>query len=315
MDLGRRQGRKREGGARRIAVRHRGHLPDVEAVGRKHTCDGLYQRQPHDAVRHRRAALGRRAVRVVRRAAKHAAESVRVGASFRIHGRERGRREDRDLGGRRRSAGGAVRAALHRKGRHQKHLRYGLLYVDEHRHRAHALKARLDHDARRGRRRTKAAICSRGQRVCRRSGDTMASRRAQDDRDVRRDRADRAQRPRHGWSLYRPCVHRARRAALGRARARHCLRHYARHGQGALCQSGARIDRLSGGRRHARDGERCRIRHQMPRGRRRSVRQQLLDAVPGGRARLQGGASGGHREHRARRGVSCGTHRGGMDGR
>ena len=34
----------------------------------------------------------------------------------------------------------------------------------------------LDHDARRSRRRAKAAICSRGQRVCRRSGDTMASR-------------------------------------------------------------------------------------------------------------------------------------------
>ena len=57
----------------------------------------------------------------------------------------------------------------------------------------------------------------------------------------------------------RPGVHRTGRAALGRARARHRLRHYARHGQGALCQSGARIDRLSGGRRHARDGERRRI--------------------------------------------------------
>ena len=79
----------------------------------------------------------RRAVRAVRRAARDAARDLPVGgAARRDEGRARPARLHPDHGRRGRSAGGAVRAGLHRAGRRQVHVRHRRVPADERRRRA-----------------------------------------------------------------------------------------------------------------------------------------------------------------------------------
>ena len=100
--------------ARRAALRHHRHLAALEAH-RRRARDRRHQRLAHAALRHPRAALGRRAARAARRPARRAARAA-------CRQRRGLRRDRREFGGdgpdrrdRRRPAGGAVRPGLLRR--------------------------------------------------------------------------------------------------------------------------------------------------------------------------------------------------------
>ena len=103
----------------------------------------------------------------------------------------------------------------------------------------------------------RASLRARGRRVHRRRRRPVAARRARDHRDSRpRSKRWRRTVPDAGGVVPGPGVHRPRRAALGRLRARHHGRPLARHDQGPHRSRGARVDRVPERGRAARDAAR-----------------------------------------------------------
>ena len=131
-------------------------------------------------------------------------------------------------GHRRRSAGGALRPAVHEARPDQKHLRHRMLHAAEHRHARRPVVEpagyydRLEtwrHDR----------VRTRRQRLRRRRGRAVAARRPWPDSQVRRSRSTRGIGPRQWRRLFRSGVRRTRRSALGFLRARFDLRPHPRH--------------------------------------------------------------------------------------
>jgi glycerol kinase len=115
--------------------------------------------------------------------------------------------------------------------------------------------------------------------------------------------------------LLRAGAHRARLAPLGPLRPRHDRRPHPRLGQGGARPRGARIDRLPDRRRRARAGGRVWRAGAFAQGRRWRGRQQVADAVPGGRARGAGDRARGRGDDRARRRLPGGDRYRAVDGR
>ena len=124
-------GAREKAEAGRLFVRHGGHLAHLENDGRAHLCDGLYQRQPHHAVQHPNAVLGRGHLPPAGHPHGHATRGVRFQQGVR-HGEYPGR-GGAHRGHCGRPAGRAVRPDVLCPGRGKKHLWHGMLFADEHR--------------------------------------------------------------------------------------------------------------------------------------------------------------------------------------
>ena len=113
---------------RRPRPRHGRRLVDLEPHRRRGLRHRRHERQPHDAVRHRPAAVGRGARRAAARADRPPPGRGRVERAGRRHlGSVRRARRHPDQRHRRRPAGGAVRPGLLPPGHGQEHLRHGQL--------------------------------------------------------------------------------------------------------------------------------------------------------------------------------------------
>ena len=117
--------RARHPGRRRSGARHDRRLADLEPDRRRGPRHRRDQRQPHDAVRHRRPRVERRAVRPARTCRSTRCPRCAVERTVRRHLRPvRRARRHPDQRRRRRPAGGAVRAGLLRAGHGQEHVRH-----------------------------------------------------------------------------------------------------------------------------------------------------------------------------------------------
>ena len=166
-------------------------------------------------------------------------------------GGEAGRAAGR--GGARRPARRAVRPDLLRPGRHEVHVRHGLLPAHEHGARARALGQRpADHGRLQGRRRA-GDLRARGlDRGHGRAG-AVVPRQARADRQRVGDRDARALRRRQRRLLLRPRLLRPVRAALAQRRARRDRRAHGLHLQGAPRARRARGDLVADPRGRRRD--------------------------------------------------------------
>ena len=120
----------------RPGVRHDRQLARVEPDRRRQPRHRSLQRQPHDALRHLRAPVVRRALRSVRRAARRRCREVRPrpASSAAPSQGSRAPPGHPDHRHRRRPAGLAVRPGMRAPGHGQEHLRHRVVRADEHRH-------------------------------------------------------------------------------------------------------------------------------------------------------------------------------------
>ena len=178
----------------------------------------LLERLADDALRHPRAALGRRAVRPARGRSIQPARAGSLGARLRPHRRLRRRRPGgRDRG---RPAGGAVRPGLPAGGHGQEHLRDRELRPPQHRSRRSGARRGPADDRRLGLGRRPDRLRARGGGVHHRRRRPVASRRARDHRLGGRERGAGGVARLERRRLLRSRADRPRIAALGSLRAR-----------------------------------------------------------------------------------------------
>ena len=184
-----------------------------------------------------------------------------------------------------RSAGGAVRPGLLRRGLAKNTYGTGaFLLVYTGRAAADAARTACSPPSRAARGR--AGLCARGQRLHRRRGDAVAARRARHHRARPGDRGARPQRARHRRRPLRARLRRARRAALGARGARH-------HRRASPAGPRGRTWCVRRSRRWRSAAPRCSRRWRAAdgldgrgaAGGRRRGGERLADAVSGGRAR------------------------------
>ena len=78
-------GAREKAEAGRAAVRYRGHLAGLEADGRQGPCDRPHQRQPHHALQHPHAGLGRKAASGTGHPPQHPARGAGFQRDLRLH--------------------------------------------------------------------------------------------------------------------------------------------------------------------------------------------------------------------------------------
>ena len=281
LDRGRRAGR------RTPRPRHDRLVDPVEPDRRGTPRHRRLQRQPHDAVRHQHAALGRGAVRPAARPARRAA---RGGA---VLGPDR-----HDLGALRRSPPASRSAASPATSRRPCSgsrasqpgmakntygtgsfvlLNVGAICPPP----ADGLLTTVAWTLADG----TTAYALEGAIFVHRLGRAVAARRSRSVRARRRDRSAGRERRRQRRRLRRPGVHRARLAVVGSLRPRHRGRHHARDHQGAPRPRRGRGDGVPDPRRHRGDGARRRHTDHRAARRRRRQRDGRDAAVPGRPAR------------------------------
>ena len=232
-------------------------LAAVEAhrrARRRRARDRPVEREPHDAVRHRRARLVRRAVRAVRRArARACPRSARAaaGSARPIPTRPPGSRVPVS------GIAGDQQAALFGQACFEPGMTkntYGtgsFVLVNLGPTRPRPVDGLLTTvawtigDA--------TAYAMEGAIFVTGAGDPVAARRARHHRRRGRDRPARRERRRHRRRARRPRVHRPRLAVVGPVRARHGARHHPRHGPRASRARGRRVDGVPDPRRRRRD--------------------------------------------------------------
>ena len=223
--------------------------------------------------------MGRRSARSVRYSPGDSARSKGQQRSLLRYGHDALFDEDTHFGHCRRPAGRSFRTALRRAGHVQDDLRNGLLRDDEYRQPAGFFQKR-DADYDRMEDRGANNLCARGERLRRRSRDSMAARRLGNRPLGARDRRVGAVGRRQRRSLFRSGPDGPGRALLGSVRAGTSGRSDPRNDEGPYSPCGARGHRFRGVRRDPGHGARRDAALDGNESGRGSRGEQFPDAVP-----------------------------------
>ena len=213
MAAGSCRGRPRAGPGRRVGLRHRGQLADLEPDRRQGPCDRRHKRRADAALRHRREPLGRGNLRPAGHPHGAAARGARLRGRLRHDAARPVRRRHPDPGRRGRPAGRDRGAGLFPARHDEIDLWHGLFRAAEHRGGTRRLaEPAADHD------RLSAGgtddLCAGRLDLCRGRGGAMAARRAEDHPPGGRDPAPGRGRRSGPAGGDGPRLHRAWRALL-----------------------------------------------------------------------------------------------------